>query len=168
MESPFQWGVLFCPLPVCDIHPTTTESLTRWCRFFSQMILWQAPVPLCQVLGKFEQQPVLWCQGLWGVRTGIIEQRVADRGSWHWEQTDVAILKKYTTSELNMKSGGGKRGDFVSASWPIAVLSCKLKYQWLVSCCDENQVIHLKNDLRDATETLKKSSRKKTAGRSIL
>lgn len=39
---------------------------------------------------------------------GIIEQRVADRGSWHWEQTDVAILKKYTTSEINMKSVGSK------------------------------------------------------------
>lgn len=57
---------------------------------------------------KFKQQPVLWCQRLLGVRTGIIEQRVAGGESWHWEQTDVAIIKKYTTSELNMKCGGSK------------------------------------------------------------
>lgn len=74
-------------------------------------MMWErAPVPLCLVPVKFEQQPVLWCQGLLGVRTGIIEQRVADGGSWHWEQTDVAIIKKYTTFELNMKSGGSKNG----------------------------------------------------------
>lgn len=40
--------------------------------------------------------------GLLGVRTGIIEQRVADRGSWHWEQADVAIMKKYTSPEINI------------------------------------------------------------------
>lgn len=47
---------------------------------------------------------------LLGVRTGIIEQRVADEASWCWEQTDVAIIKKYTTYELNMKSRGSKNG----------------------------------------------------------
>lgn len=69
-----------------------------------------APVSLCLVPVKFEQQPVPWCQGLSGVRAGIIEQRVADRGSWHWDQTDVAIIKKYTTSELNIKSPGSEKG----------------------------------------------------------
>lgn len=81
-----------------DVNSVGEPSM--WAGWFSRM--W-APVPLCLVPGKFEQQPVLWCPGLLGVRTGIIEQRVADRGSWHWDQTDVAIIKKYTTSELNMK-----------------------------------------------------------------
>lgn len=72
-----------------------------------------APVSLCLVPVKFEQQPALWCRGLSGVRAGIIEQRAADRGSWHWDQTDVAIIKKYTTSELNIKVCS-KKGDIVN------------------------------------------------------
>lgn len=84
---------------------------------------------------KFEQQPALWCQGLLGVRTGIIEQRVADRASWHWEQTDVAIIKKYTTSELNMKSGGVARIEHtsrLSVTCPIAATCCKFRNHRLV------------------------------------
>ena len=51
------------------------------------------------------QSRMLCCivKGLLEVRAEIIKHWVCDRGSWQWEQTDVAIIKKYTIFELNMK-----------------------------------------------------------------
>lgn len=82
----------------------TNPSIYSQVRSFIIQINWcQAPVLLCQVPVKFVQQPVLRCHGLLGVRTGIIEQRPV-------QQTDVANIKKYTTSELKMSCGAAKKG----------------------------------------------------------
>lgn len=44
-----------------------------------------------------------WRHGLRGVVAEIIEHRLSDRASWRRDQADVAIIKKYTGSELKMK-----------------------------------------------------------------
>lgn len=41
--------------------------------------------------------------GLRRVMTEIIEHRLSDRGSSLRDQADVAIIKKYTSPELNMR-----------------------------------------------------------------
>lgn len=131
-----------------------------------------APVSLCLVPVKFEQQPASWCQGLSGVRAGIIEQRAADRGSWHWDQTDVAIIKKYTTSELNIKSPGSERGGrcelLLCLFFPVAEL---FKSDQMLRPCQTTkpgESLQLRRVWKWILETFKEASCKKTSVRAIL
>ena len=71
---------LHCP------HAQVEEKLAGWCVFrlatknFSA-VWWQ------------------WRHGHRRVTAGIIEHRLSDGASWHGDQADVAIIKKYTSAE---------------------------------------------------------------------
>lgn len=132
----------FFPPPVCG-HPSTLDMFydqVTPVRKLDDVVADTRPVQ-CRGLGKLEQQqPALWCQVLGGVE----DRNYWTEGGWqrelaHWEQTDVAILKKYTTSELNMKSGGRRERRTLFVSAPRFVV-CRQ----LVSCCDEKPVISSK------------------------